>query len=130
MILLPKWVLPPSLPSVYESESATALEMVAKVYGAMNTLIEEYNKFAAKTEKTVSEHNESETNAREEFEFEITKLMTEFTACMEAYLKTNLKETAETLINEAIAAGTLTVAEVYDPESESLNIVTGGEVNG
>lgn len=45
MIQLPKWVIPSSFPSVYDTESATVIEQTAKLYGAMRELIEDYNKF-------------------------------------------------------------------------------------
>ena len=43
--MLPRWVLPPTLPSVYDSESATTLEMTSKLYGAMSKMVEDYNSF-------------------------------------------------------------------------------------
>ena len=91
----------------------------------MNALIEEYNKFADTVNDQLSTFTESEDEARKEFELQITKVMNEFRCSMERYLKLNLEDTATKLINEAIAAGKIMV-EQYDPESESLNIVTGG----
>lgn len=41
MELLPKIVIPDGRPSVYDTESATLLELVAKLHGAMNELISE-----------------------------------------------------------------------------------------
>ena len=46
MQLLPKWTMLRPMPVLYDTESATAIEMVGKVYGAMNELIKEYNSFA------------------------------------------------------------------------------------
>lgn len=127
MQLLPKWVLPPSFPSVHDSESATVLEMTAKVYGAMNTLISEYNEFADTVNKQISGFSDEEKKAREEFQLEVTKVMRSFTSCMDEYLRINLNETAKTLINEALQTGKITVTEFYDPVTESLDIVAGGE---
>lgn len=59
MNLLPKWRLTGALPSVNDFESATAIEMVAKVYNAMNGLINEYNEFADQINKDVSNFTES-----------------------------------------------------------------------
>lgn len=123
MNLLPKWVLPPTLPSIYDCESFTALEMVSKLYGAVNELITEYNK----TVEQLNGFQEAEKAAREEFELKVTKVIKQFMCDMESNF-VNLEATAETVINEAIQAGRITVTEVYNPETESLNIVVGGEL--
>ena len=123
MNLLPKWVLPPTLPSVYDLESFTALEMVAKLYGAINELIGEYNN----TVKQLDGFKTGEQAAREEFEQKITKVLKQFTCEIERQF-TNLETTAGTIINEAIQDGRILVKEVYDPETESLYTVIGGEV--
>ena len=129
MNVLPKWVLANPFPAIHDFESLTAIEQTARIYGAMNSLITEYNNFADQVNKQISEFTGAEKEAREEFELEITKTVNEFMCRMEQYMKTNLISTATTLINEAIASGAIIVQEVYDPESESLNIVPGGEVN-
>lgn len=87
MKMLPLWVLPPTLPSVYDAESATALEMTAKVYGAMRELISEYNTFAATL------------NAN------IQKFMEE----TDEYLRTELPDTAEKIIADGFESGSLQI---------------------
>ena len=42
---LPKWVLTNEYPAFYDTESVTAIEMVAKLYGSMEELITDYNDF-------------------------------------------------------------------------------------
>ena len=44
--LLPKWVLTNKLPAFYDMESGTAIEQTAKIYGAMQGMIKDYEKFA------------------------------------------------------------------------------------
>lgn len=123
MNLLPKWVLPPTLPSIYDLESFTALEMVSKLYGAVNELITEYNK----TVEQLNGFQEEEKAAREEFELKLTKVVKQFICETESKF-TDLEATAAQVVNEAIQAGRITVKEVYDPEKESLDIIVGGEV--
>lgn len=123
MELLPKWVLPNTLPSVYEFESCTALEMVSKLYGAINELITEYNK----TVEQLNGFQEEEKAAREEFELKLTKVIKQFICETESKF-TDLEAVAIQVINEAIQAGEITVKEVYDPETESLSLIVGGEV--
>lgn len=124
MQMLPKWVLPSAYPSVHDIESFTAVEMVAKVYGAMNALIADYNKFADTVNQTMENFTETEADARKEFEENITKVMRQFQCELENRYITEMK----TLLNEALAAGTVTVTEVYDPDTEALSLVLGGEL--
>jgi hypothetical protein len=126
MQVLPKWVVANPFPALHDFESLTVLDQTARIYGAMNSLIEEYNKFAETVNDQLSELTESEGEARKEFEIQITKVMKEFMCSMEQYMKLNLEETATTLINKAINDGRILVQQ-YDPEAESLNIgLTGG----
>lgn len=76
---LPIWVLPPTMPSIFESESFTALEAVAKVYGSMRKLIEEYNAFANALNKEIEEYNNSNDSEIAEFKESVERrLMCKF----------------------------------------------------
>ena len=55
MELLPKIVMPGTKPSIYDTESATAIEMVAKLYGVMNELISETMKWEQTQEGVIQE---------------------------------------------------------------------------
>ena len=126
MNTLPKWVLVNPIPAIHDFESLTVIDQTARIYGAMNQLIEEYNKFAETVNDHLSNFTESEKEARREFELNITKVMNEFRCSMEQYLVLNLEDTATALINAAIEDGRILVQQ-YDPETESLNIgLTGG----
>lgn len=120
---LPKWVLANPFPALHDFESLTVIDQTARIYGAMNQLIEEWNKMI----EQLSGFEKSETESREEFELKITKVIREFMCRMEQKTQ-DLEKYAETLINDAIDAGRITIREVYDPESESLNTIIGGEV--
>ena len=143
--VLPAWVLPPTLPSVYESESATALEMVAKVYGATKAVVEDYNKFVDEINKEISDFTSSSAAEIAEFKKTIEKrLDCQFKAMntkmaeigvelqksainhFNSYVEEGLKEKAEDVILEMIAAGTIKVNVVYDPNNEEITLVTGG----
>lgn len=127
MQALPKWILANPFPAIHDFESLTVLEQTARIYGAMNALIDEYNKFADTVNDQLSAFEETEEEARKEFELQITKVIREF-MCSWDQKTTDLKEFATLIINEAIKAGTVTITEVYDPETESLNMIIGGEV--
>lgn len=109
MQLLPKWVLLNTYPAVYDFESLTATEQTARVYGAMQTLIEEYNKFADSVNTALGTFTESETEARAEFETNVTKVYRQFVCQMEDYLRINLDSTAERVFVEGMNNGTIKV---------------------
>jgi len=109
MIQLPRWVLTNEMPAFYESESATSIEMVAKLYGAMQTLIDEYNSFAEGMEKTINDFMADATTDREVFEVAMRQEFQDFIDVVELkvtqaenYMKSNLRETAESYLNEVI----------------------------
>jgi uncharacterized protein YjiK len=129
MQLLPKWILANPLPALHDFESLTVIEQTARVYGAMNALITEYNNYAEAVNEQFAAFTEEEQEARKEFELSITKVMNEFRCCMEQYMKLNLEGTAEKLINEAIQNGHISISALkYDPEKESLMLVSDGGV--
>jgi hypothetical protein len=123
MNTLPKWALANPIPAIHDFESLTVLEQTARIYGAMNQMIDEWNQMIEK----ISDFEKDETESREEFETKITKVIMEF-MCSWNQKTADLEMFAQTILNEAIAAGKLTITEVYDPETESLNMVIGGEV--
>ena len=128
MRLLPNWALTVNRPMRYDAESATPLQQTARVYAAMNELIEEYNKFSEEASKRISEFENKEGGARKEFEERITKIMREFTCSIKQYVENNLEQTSKDILNDALQAGTITIEEVYDEEKESLSFVIGGSV--
>ena len=144
--MLPRWVLPPTLPSVYDSESATTLEMTSKLYGAMSKMVEDYNSFVDGINEEIATFTSSSSAEIAEFKQTIEKrLICKFNdldaryneikvdmlryaddkiaAVYESYLDEQLSR----LISEKIASGDINITLVYDPETESLNITPGGE---
>lgn len=66
--LLPKWVYPDSSPSLYDTESVTALEGVSKLHAKMNELVTDYNKFADLWNNQIMEFEYSTTEELKVFE--------------------------------------------------------------
>lgn len=133
MQLLPLWVLPHTMPSVYERDSFTAIEMVAKVYGAMNELIKEYNQFAETANKRMADF---EAETEEQFNLFAVGLRQEFEDFI-GVVDLKIKEMQQTIedidnialnaVQKVINAGGVAVEEQYDQASETLNIeVRGG----
>jgi uncharacterized protein YdcH (DUF465 family) len=131
---------------VYETESATPIEMTAKLYGAMQKLIEDYNGFADQINKEIETFTSSSATEIDNFKKSIEQRLickfndmdarlNEVKVEIPAYVDKKVADIYEQyldgymsqLINEKIAAGDINITLVYDPASESLSITTGGE---
>ena len=151
MLLLPKWVLNNKYPSVYDSESKTAIEQTARVYGAMNELIENYNTFVSELEKSITEHEKNTDESIEEFKTKVVNLQLKHIQSMDLKVKelySHLKDNLGNVISGMVNDGTLEVELkthfnnifdsletrvvaleqmehqfIYDPETESINPV-------
>ena len=145
MYRLPKWALVNPFPAVHDFESLTAIQQTARVYGAMNELIKEYNAFAdqlnkeieeftGSSEKEISEFKESiETRIRCKFELmdaAYTKMKvdiathadTKIEEIYEKYLGEYATNRISEIINQKIASGEIEITLVYDPVTENLAI--------
>ena len=142
MQLLPKWVLTNKFPSVYDSEAKTVLEQTARIYGAMNDLITEYNAFADRTNQLITEFTASATQNQEQFEIAMRQEFQDFIDVIEikvqqqqteidnavSYMQDNIISTTSKIINDGIAKGSIVINVAYDPDNENLNIVANGSV--
>lgn len=141
--LLPNWQLPDSIPSVYDTQSGSFQEMVAKVYGAMKDLQLDYNKFAEEINKTITEFINSTNQDQEQFKECINKIMHDYIIKIDEkikmqdltidvginYMKDNIKVTTTDVLNEFLANGDIEVSAIYDDENEKLSLVFGGGSN-
>lgn len=104
--LLPKWIMPGTFPSVYDTDSGTCIEMTAKVYNAMRNLQTEYNEFVEAVNKTIVDFI-NDTNADyEAFKCQINKLVHDYIRMLDDKVKMQdlyLKESIDNQ-NETIAA--------------------------
>jgi wobble nucleotide-excising tRNase len=132
---LPHWRISDKFPALYDLESATAIEQTAKVYGAMQTLIEEYNSYVTALNAQINAFEKSTNTSMESFKKCITDITSNYIQALdtrmsvaENYMKTNIEETSQNLLNEAIRLGKISIEEVYDDTTESLNMVVTGEV--
>lgn len=142
MWLLPHWNLTDNHPAFYDTESGSAIEQMAKVYGAMQTLIDEYNKFADNLNKALQSFELETKEEQECFKKCVTELVETYIKSIDItidkqdlkidnaikYMTENIVSTTTELVNEAISKGQITIVEVYDPEAESLNMTTTGGV--
>lgn len=112
--LLPKWVLPDSIPSVYDCESGSWVEMAAKVYGAIRELQGDYNVFAEEINKAVNDYIESDKKDQEAFKEEIRKIVHDYIRMIDekiklqdlninqaiSYMKDNLSQSLNAMLQE------------------------------
>ena len=122
---LPAWVLTNPLPAVHDLESHTSVEMVARLYAAMQSLINEVNEHIAQVNKTVGENDTELKNALQEFEHKFTCISNDLVQMVREFEKT-MDGKINAAIAEAVENGR--IVEVYDPLTESLDFKW--EVNG
>ena len=129
---LPIWKIPDTHPCVYDSESATAIEMVAKIYGKMKELVENYNKYVNDLNKSVAEFEERMSNEDEIFRVGLRQEFQDFIDIVNLKIKAldntiektlvqmseNLEEACQTVLNNGIS-----IRLEYDQENESLDFL-------
>lgn len=110
--LLPEWILTGNSPAFYDSESLTAIQQTARLYGAVRELQQAYNDFTEATGVTLDAMQENLDN--------MSDTLNTFTATAIAAAEA----TAEQTVNNAIDTGTIVVRldVVYDENTEDLTI--------
>lgn len=131
---LPHWKITDFNPAFYDTESLTAIEQTARVYGAMQTMIDEFNNFVDSVNHSIEEFENGMTTDFEEFTVGLRQEFQDFIDVVElrvsdaeTFMKTNINKVTADTINTAIRNGSLRIAEEYDEATESYNLlVTGG----
>ena len=124
---LPPWNIPGTTPAVHDLESLTSVEMVARLYAAMQTLIKEVNEHIAQVNKTVGENDNDLKPALKEFEHKFTCISNDLVKMVRDFEKTMYGKIADA-VAEAVVAGK--IVEVYDPLTESLEFRWEMDGNG
>lgn len=109
---LPYWCIADRYPAFYDTESATAIEQTAKLWSAVNSLIEYYNKFVEDWNdyiegvgSDIREENEAfAVGLRQEFQDFIDNIELVIKG-HENYIKTDLKNTCATIFQELLTNG-------------------------
>lgn len=140
LTILPRWVLTSRRPAFYDTESLSAIEMVAKLYGAMRELQEDYNSYTEELTKTINDFTDEMNTDMNGFKAHIDGVMHDYIEMIDEkiklqdsviadavkYMKNNIVETTSNLIAELSQSGQIlgTLQSVYDEETESLEIST------
>lgn len=139
---LPNWCITDDQPAFYDTESATAIEMVAKLYAKMQELIEDYSfnnknlvEIVEDFKKIINENfNVFSVELRQEFqdfidviELKVKGNQKQIEEAVD-YMKLNIDQTAKDIINLKIQNGEINVGLQYTEDTESLNILLEGSV--
>lgn len=121
---LPHWVLTNKFPALFDSESATVIEQTARVYGAMQSLIDDYNLFVDKVNEHIQAFEDAATKnydlftkeIRQEFQDFIDtvtlKIQSQDRVILEAveYMGENLESSIEAMLAKYEADGSMDAA--------------------
>lgn len=130
---LPHWCITDKHPALYDTESATAIEMTAKLYGAMNELISDYNKFVDGINENIDDFEKGILKDAEEFRVAMRQEFEDFIDVVELklqsqdkeiadaikYMKNNLEEGINKVVSDMIESG-----EFNDAIISSLTEIT------
>ena len=136
---LPNWVVANKFPAFYDTESLTSIEQTARLYGATNTLIENYNTFISIVEEELANFLEEYQLNNEAHEVSVRQLIQDFFDGVETALQlqnskiSSVENSLTVNIGRAVAneieKGNINVAMAYDESRENLNIAVSNELN-
>lgn len=136
---LPIWTLNEKHPAFFDSESLTAIEQTARVYGKMQELVDSYNQFAEEINTTINDWNSEINSNYDEFTKRIEKITSNYINCLDmkinlqnkdlsdaiSFMKNNIVTSVENYIKDEIAAGNITISMQY--ENENLDLIVSQE---
>lgn len=130
---LPAWVVANKYPAFFDLESNTAIEQTARLYGAVNTLIENYNTFISVVEEEITTMVEQYALDNETHEVAVRQIMQDFFDSVETSLQlqnskieaieNSFVDNLSKTVTQAINDGKITVKVAYNEETEEVNIV-------
>lgn len=114
---LPHWVLTDLQPAFYDTEAVTVLELLSKIYGKIEELINDYNGFSSEIETTVNEFIDIVNNKLDIQDEKINDAIN--------YMKDNLIETVTSLYEAGFENGDYVsqVSLSYDEDTETIEIL-------
>ena len=123
---LPKWCITDKFPALYDTESATAIEMVAKIYGAMNEMIEDYNKWVDNTNKHIEDFENDVTADVETFKVAMRQEFQDFIDVIDLRMQSAenfMRDNIESTVIKLVEKGDIIMTANYDDTTESLNFI-------
>lgn len=96
--LLPEWILPNITPAFEDLESATAVEMVNKLYASMREMQADYNKFAKEINTCITEFKDSINKDHEAFKNEINQIIHDYIITIDTKIAHQDRYIEETIV--------------------------------
>lgn len=134
---LPKWVVANKYPAFYDLESMTAIEQTARLYGAVQDLIESFNTFVSLVDSNLTNFGEEYQHNNEVHEVSVRQLIQDFFDSVETALQLQNSKIASVEnsfvvnIGKAVAneiqKGNINVAMLYNEENENMEIAISNE---
>lgn len=119
---LPHWIFTDLQPAFNDTESLTAIEMVSRVYGKLQEIIDEYNKYVDEINNVIEGFITGSEQDQAEFEAKINKIMHDYIIMIDSkiklqdetidkaieYMTTNLANSISNKVQEMIDTGLMT----------------------
>ena len=134
---LPHWVLTDGFPAFYDTESATAIEQTARLYAAMQKLIDDYNLFVDQVNEEIKKFECGTHKDMGRFKKRLTDMFYQFRRYIEgniqkqdadiaealATFETRFSELEVQIFNEALTPETIAanIRYIYNSENEFLD---------
>lgn len=122
---LPNWVLTNKFPAFYDTESGSAIEQTAKVYGAMQELIKEHNEFIANITNSINDFKGTTEKEIDEFKTCITNTLENYIKMLDVKIEKmdkHIEEYVDEYFKSIINDKNIKAIGTYNTETESLNI--------
>lgn len=134
--VLPRIIVPDSIPSAYDVTSMNAIEQTGKVYAAVRELQEYFNSFMSEINQAMTDFQNGVLSDQNSFEEQLTKIIHDYIHLIDEKIKMQdlkieheLAGAIEELLNELVNKGELeniiTTYE-YNASNETLTFKMGG----
>lgn len=124
---MPTWSYPNSAPAFKDTETLTAIRMVAKLYGKTQDLIKDYNEFAENIDKTIEDFESGIIKDSDEFKSEITKIVHDYIIMIDEKIKLQDKKIEELDLIVPDVPNIATTDYVDSKIAEQIGRAIGGE---
>lgn len=140
---LPQWITPGNRYAFDDFESATAQEMVGRIYKKMQELVNDYSSIIETTDSSIEEFKETSTEAYKEFMDEVNKIVHDYIYMLDmkvvnqdrkideatGFMKENLSGYVESTIDGMKTDGSLdaTILDVFNGIGQRVDTLENTE---
>ena len=113
---LPHWALTDLQPAFYDTESVTAIQMVAKLYAKMQDLITDYNGFIDEINQAIKDFEEGILQDFECFKNKITEILNNYIQSIDLKIQTQ-----DAKIDDFIEYTTTTINDKFTEQDTTID---------